>query len=414
MTTATAVKRGAVTESLHEKYTEIFHRKNGFMVELNVEREDQIELLGLSLVSGIDPLFLGDPGVGKTWMIELLLRLLEGAGPEDFFNTLVFKETPADDLLGMRSLPAMKEGRIERMTAGYLPTAVIAYVDEIFKASPTLTNSLLDIMAQRKLKVGATVLDCSQLLCMFFSSNELPEREDQQPMRDRIGLTNVVPPVRTPEGRVKVMKIQDEYQASASHVDLSDAPKLTLEEVRAIRTEVAGVVIPEAIFAKMNDAQEQFASAGHAPSQRRVGQMLMAAKAQAWAKGRGELYADDLVVWQHMAWNAPDHADSAKDIVLKFASAFAQKAAFARTALEPAITEIDKIKVELQGGASADDMLERGFTQMRELRSLRKNVQQDIEKGEEQGENTRELEDVLGEVKRAHDWLKVTLEGDDS
>lgn len=413
MTTATEVKRGTVTDALRDRHQEIFSRKDGFLTNYNIEREDQIELLGISLVSGIDPLFLGDPGVGKTWMIELLLMLLDGANTSDFFNTLVFKETPADDLLGMRSLPAMKEGRIERMTEGYLPTSVVAYVDEIFKASPTLTNSLLDIMAQRKLKVGANVLDCSQLLCMFFSSNELPDREDQLPMRDRIGLTNFVPGVRTPEGRIKVMKIQDDYQADARNIDLDDAPRLTLDEVHQIRGEVQRIVIPDPLFEKMSDAQEQFASAGHPPSQRRIGQMLLAAKAHAWTKGRGEADTDDLQVWQHMAWNNPDDHQSARDIVLKFANAFAQKAARARTALEPVTTEIDRIKGELQSGAAVDELLESSFEVMRELRSMRRNVKSEIEKGDQQGENTTELTEVLADVNRAHEWIEKTVEGDD-
>jgi MoxR-like ATPase len=251
MATATAPKRGQVSKDLVSRHGEIFNVKDGFLAAYNIEREDQIELLGLSLISGIDPLFLGDPGVGKTWMIELLLMILDGADSSDFFNTLVFKETPADDLLGQRSLPAMKAGKIERMMDGYLPKAVVAYLDEIFKASPTLVNSLLDIMANRKLKVGRETHDVRQLLCIFASSNELPDREDMLPFRDRFGVTNFVPPVRSPEGRKKVMAIQDQFQADARSIDLSDAPRISLAEVGQIRDEVRCIELPEAVFETM-------------------------------------------------------------------------------------------------------------------------------------------------------------------
>jgi Mg-chelatase subunit ChlI len=109
----------------------------------------------------------------------------------------------------------------------------VAYLDEIFKASPTLVNSLLDIMANRKLKVGRNVHDMrSAPVHHRVSSNELPDREDMAPFRDRFGLTKFVQPVRAPEGRKAVMRIQDEYQASARNIDMSDAPKLKLDDIR--------------------------------------------------------------------------------------------------------------------------------------------------------------------------------------
>ena len=103
MATKTAIKRGTVTPHLVERYQEIFGR-DGFLREYNIERDEQIDLLGLSLVAGLDPLFLGEPGVGKTWMIQLMLRTIvtNGTGNSRLFNTLVFKETPADDVLGPR------------------------------------------------------------------------------------------------------------------------------------------------------------------------------------------------------------------------------------------------------------------------------------------------------------------------
>jgi MoxR-like ATPase len=406
------VKRGQVSKNLVSRYGEIFNVDgSGFLERYNIERQDQIELLGLSLISGIDPLFLGDPGVGKTWMIELLLLLLDGAGPDDFFNTLVFKETPADDLLGMRSLPAMKEGRIERMMDGYLPTAVVAYLDEIFKASPTLVNSLLDIMANRKLKVGKQTHDVRQLLCIFASSNELPDREDMLPFRDRFGVTNFVPPVRTPEGRKAVMRIQDEFQANARAIDLSDAPRLTLDEVGAIREEVRGIILPEAVIETMATAQDRWGQKGFTPSQRRIGQMLMAIKARAWSRGDDHATTDDMIVTQHMAWNHPDHAKDARDVVMEFANVFARKAQRMREALEPVLAELDEVRKQIgeSGGEPTDEHMEAAFKVMRNLRSMRREANDQIEQGQRQGQDVRDLQGVLEDVNKAHNWVEETL-----
>ncbi len=412
---AAATKRGTVSPELVSRYGEIFNRDDGFLSRYNIERGDEIELLGLSLISGIDPLFLGDPGTGKTWMIELLLLLLEGASDDDLFSTLVFKETPADDLLGPRSLPAMKAGKIERMMDGFLPRAKLAYLDEIFKASPTLVNSLLDIMANRKLKVGADIHDISQLLCIFASSNELPDREDMLPFRDRFGLTKFVAPVRTPEGRKAVMGIQDSFQASAKSIDLTDAPALTLDEVQTIRSEVRSIEIPDAVFETLNKAQERWEQAGFPPSQRRVGQMLLAMKARAWTRGDGSANTDDIIVTQHQAWSHPDHAKPAHDIVLEFANVFARKAARMQTALEPVLATLGEVRKQVgdSPGEPTDEQMETAFTVMKDLRRIRKEARNEIENGKRQGHDTADLENVLSEVSRAHDWVTKTFSGED-
>jgi MoxR-like ATPase len=343
-------------------------------------------------------------------MIQLLLHVLDSA-PEDFFDTLVFKETPADDILGPRDVMAMKRGEVMRLVAGYLPTSVVAYLDEFFKSSPTLANAILDIMAQRKLKVGRTIIDCSQQLCIYASSNELPDREDMQPVRDRFGLTKFVQPVRSPEGRKAVMRIQDEYQASARNVDLSDAPRISLDDVRQIRTEVQRIILPDAVIESMATAQERWAQKGFDPSQRRVGQMLMAIKARAWTRGDGHATTDDMIVTQHMAWNHPDHAEPAREVVLEFANVFARKAARMKEALEPILTELDAVRKSINeaGGEPGDEHMEAAFKVMRQLRSLRREAREQIDAGTQQGQDVRDLEAVQQSIADAHNWVERTM-----
>lgn len=415
-TATPTVPRGQVTESLVSRMGEIFNPHDGFLATYNIEREEQIELAGISLAAGVDPLFLGDPGVGKTWMIELLLSCLEGADAStDFFNTMVFKETPADDVLGPRSLPAMKEGRIERLTEGYLPTALVAYLDEVFKASPTFLNALLDIMANRKLKVGRTVHDTRQLLVIYGSSNELPDREDLNPFRDRWGITNFVNPVRSPEGRKRVMQIQDEYQSEGRALDLSDAPKLSLDDVAKIRAEVSRVILPDALLESMGTAQERWGQKGFTPSQRRIGQMLMAIKARAWMRGDGEAAVEDMIVCAHMAWNHPDHQDAAREVVLEFAAEFERRAKLTQKALEPVFAELDKVRTSLAeaDGEPPDGLLEQAFEVQKDLRRLRKLTSSSIDEGKAQGHSVRALEDSLAEINRAWNWIQTTVMGDE-
>jgi MoxR-like ATPase len=411
---ANAPKRGTVTPALVQKFQDIFG-KDGFLRAYNIERDEQIDSVGLSLIAGLDPLYLGPPGTGKTWMLEGTMRCIDTNGQDNaLFSTLVFKETPADDVLGPRSLVAMKADKIERLMDGYLPTAIVAYVDEFFKASPTLANSLLDIMANRVLKVGSTVHDASQLLCMFASSNELPDREDLQPVRDRFGLTMFVPPVKSPEGRGRVMRIQDEFQANARQIaPATQVPKLTLDELRTIRAEVRAVEVPDVIFENLTTAQERWAQKGIEPSQRRVGQIILAIKARAWARGEGGASTDDIIVAQHMAWNHPDHIDDAREVVMEFANVFARKAARMKQNMEPILTELSNVQqaVNESGGEPDDEALQAAYKVMRDLKRVEKEAKQEADKGRAAGHDVTELESINAECTRATDWLQKTLIG---
>jgi MoxR-like ATPase len=393
----------------YEKYQTLYG-PDGFLASYNVEREDEIELLGLSTFSAVDCLFLGDPGVGKTWMIELQLACIVGA---ELFDILLLKEMSADDVLGPRSLPALKDGRIERIIDGYLPTAHYAYVDEVFKASPPLLNALLDLMAKRQLKIGGKVIDCSQLISIYFSSNELPDREDLMAMRDRIGITKEVKPVRTDEGKLKVTDIQLGVQGGG--IDMTDAPQFTLPEIAQVRSEIQQIHVPETVKKSLVEAQGKWESAGHPPSQRRMGQMWRVIKTHAWAKGQDEVTNDNLIVAQHMAWNHPDHADSAREVIMEYAGQFTRVANRIRIALEPQLTKLDELrgKLDSDDGDERDKAMEEAWSVMRSLRTLRKDAKAEIERGKASGHDVRELEKVRSEINRAHDYAESAFSDDD-
>ena len=417
MATATATatakvrKAATVTTGLQSRYASIFG-KDEFLDKLNVDRREEIELLGLATLSGVDTLLLGEPGVGKTWMIEALIEhcLVDMR----LFSTLLAKDMSADEVLGPRSLTAMKEDKIARITAGFLPEAHYGYLDEVFKASPTLVNPLLDLFANRVLKVGGVKLDCSQLRAIFMSSNELPDREDLMAFRDRIGITKVVLPVRTQEGRREVTDIQLGYQREG--IDTNGIEPLTLAELDLIRDEVRAVDVPEAVRDMMCEAQQKWLENGHPPSQRRIGQMWRVVKSHAWAAGRNQVCADDLLPCQHMAFNNLDHAESARSVILEFASAFLRKAERLKQALEPIVAQMEQLKSEVDAAGSEkekDDLMNGGFSLLRDLRRLRKEGKEQLKDGQKQGHDVSTLEAVLDEVGKAADWTERALTGTD-
>lgn len=393
-------------QALHSRVLAII----AFLQANNVERNEDIELMILSILAKVDGLFLGEPGTGKTYMIELLVN--QCLVDMKLFTHLFAKDQSADEVLGPRDVMAMKQGLIARLSDGYLPNANVGYADEIFKASPPMLNPLLDLYANRVLKTGGKVRDCSQLLAIIASSNELPEREDLMAFRDRIGFTKFVAAVRTPEGRRAVTDLQLDQQSNG--IDTTGLSPLTLGEVQAACDQVRQVLVPDAIREMMTTAEQKWAENGHAPSKRRVGQMWRMVKAHAYLNGRTTVVADDLIVCQHMAWNHPDHAASAREVIMEFASVFTRHANRLREAMEPIVHDMEELKTQLnnaQDEEEKDKILTPAYKLMRQLRGLRKEAGEQIKTGKESGQDTSMLETVLTEVERSYTWAEKALTG---
>ena len=85
--------------------------------------------------------------------------------------------TTPDELFGPVSVQGLKSDQYRRLTAGRLPEAEIAFLDEICKAVSAILNSLLS-----SCRSGCIDNDGQRvavpLLSLYGASNELPQGED--------------------------------------------------------------------------------------------------------------------------------------------------------------------------------------------------------------------------------------------
>jgi MoxR-like ATPase len=86
---------------------------------------------------------LGPPGTAKTTVANRVARLISDGS---FYYNLMTRFTTPDEVFGPVSLPNLKLGELKRNTEAYLPNASIALLDEIFKSSSIILNSILDIL----------------------------------------------------------------------------------------------------------------------------------------------------------------------------------------------------------------------------------------------------------------------------
>lgn len=84
----------------------------------------------------------------------------------------------------MPSFAGLEHDEYNRKIEGYLPTAEVAFIDEIFKANSAILNALLTLLNERLFDNGSERIPVP-LLCLVGASNELPESEELDALYDR-------------------------------------------------------------------------------------------------------------------------------------------------------------------------------------------------------------------------------------
>jgi MoxR-like ATPase len=145
-----------------------------------IEREVLVELVALAAVAGEHVLIIGPPGTAKSEAVRRIARRLEGR----YFEYLLGRFTEPSEIFGPVSLAKLKNGIVETETAGMLPEAEIAFLDEVFLGSTAILNTLLGILNERTFRRGHTHMTCPLRVCVG-ASNRLPEDEQLAAFADR-------------------------------------------------------------------------------------------------------------------------------------------------------------------------------------------------------------------------------------
>src|SRR5438105_1455232 len=116
-----------------------------------VEREVLVELIALAAVAEEHVLVIGEPGTAKSEAVRRVARALGGR----YFEYLLGRFTEPSELFGPVDLLKLQLGKLETVTAGMLPEADIAFLDEVFVGSTAILNTLLGILNERVFRRGS-------------------------------------------------------------------------------------------------------------------------------------------------------------------------------------------------------------------------------------------------------------------
>ena len=155
-----------------------------------VDREVLVELIALAAVANEHLLVIGPPGTAKSEAVRRFARVISGS----YFEYLLGRFTEPSEIFGPVDFRRLKEGFVETDTAGMLPEAEIAFLDEVFQGSTAILNTLLGILNERTFRRGHTALQCPLRICVG-ASNALPADDALAAFADRFLLRAYVQPV---------------------------------------------------------------------------------------------------------------------------------------------------------------------------------------------------------------------------
>ena len=121
------------------------------------ERDEEIDGLLTALLSRHHILLIGPRGTAKSLLIRLLAASITDAR---YWERLFTKHTVPEEVFGAVKLSALKEDKYERAVEGHLPTAHLAFIDEIWKSNSAILNSLLTLINERKYHNDGGAIDC--------------------------------------------------------------------------------------------------------------------------------------------------------------------------------------------------------------------------------------------------------------
>ena len=161
-----------------------------------VERELLAEVVALCAVAGEHLLVIGPPGTAKSEAVRRVAVRLGGR----YFEYILGRFTEPNEIFGPIDLRRLRDGVVEVETAGMLPEADIAFLDEVFLGSTAILNTLLSILNERTFRRGRTAMACPLRVCVG-AANVLPEDPTLAAFADRFLARVFVEPV--PDARLE-------------------------------------------------------------------------------------------------------------------------------------------------------------------------------------------------------------------
>lgn len=302
------------------------------------EKETEISLSLLAALAGESIILLGPPGVAKSMVARQLKTAFRDA---QSFEYLMSRFSTPDEIFGPVSIQKLKTSdTYERAMEGYLPTADVVFLDEIWKAGPAIQNTLLTVINEKIFRNGNREMHLP-LKLLVAASNELPAKgEGLEALWDRFVIRIESRPIKL-EKNFRAMLLES-HADFADNADFSDL-KITAEEYAEWAEKICKIGVKEEVLDAISTIRKSLRAVNVDEaaerrniyvSDRRWKNIVRLLRTSAFMQDREEVDICDLLPIYHCLWQEPEERDAIRNIVIRaLFSPFADKLVEMKNAL---------------------------------------------------------------------------------
>jgi MoxR-like ATPase len=363
------------------------------------EREDVVDGCLTAILAKQNVLLVGPPGIAKSALINEACSRITGA---EWFQWLLSKVTTLEEVLGPMSLKSLENDKFIRIPDHKLPTAHIAFLDEIFKCNSTTLNSLLGIINERVFHNDGQPTKVP-LISVFGASNELPaDANELVALYDRFMI------------RFKLQGIQEEgnflsMMQGAGNNGSTQKTTITLDELAQAQEEVKLVIVPRSVLESILKIRKDLQKKGFYNSDRRFKQLLSILQASAWLRGSQTVNEDELEIFVHCLWDKPEDMNTVSEVVLDNASPLKTEMNKILLAAEELVKKYEKVRDE--HGKKSRESISAGSACSSELKDLIEKIKELEVKATTAGKDVQKVKELLNKVEKFDEKIVYEIVG---
>ena len=329
------------------------------------EKETEISLSLLAALAGESIILLGPPGVAKSMVARQLKTAFKDARS---FEYLMSRFSTPDEIFGPVSIQKLKTSdTYERAVEGYLPTADVVFLDEIWKAGPAIQNTLLTVINEKLFRNGNREMHLP-LKLLVAASNELPAKgEGLEALWDRFVIRIESRPIKLAKNfRAMLLEAPTDFLGPTDFTDSTDSSgsmgksgftdsadfsdstdfsdlKITAEEYAEWAEKICKIGVKEEVLDAISAIRKSLRAVNVDEaaerrniyvSDRRWKNIVRLLRTSAFMQDREEVDICDLLPIYHCLWQEPEERDAIRSIVIRaLFSPFAEKLVEMKNAL---------------------------------------------------------------------------------
>jgi MoxR-like ATPase len=268
--------------------SDLFVKFQNFRSQLNnahLERTVVIDGLLACIIAKQNSFLLGLPGTGKS---DLVRSICSGFLDAKYFSYLLSPTTDPSELFGPVAVSKLLKDEYTRDTEGYLPASHIVFLDELFRGSSAILNSLLPLLNERTFNNGKAKVD-TPIKSIIAATNTWPDEESLQAFGDRFLFRPTVEKLQKPTSQSRLDKWA---------LDLVKRPevecRLNLQDLENLQVEAQNMPVADDFLDKYTHVWSLLKEEGIEVSDRRRVQILKFMQAWALVQGDDKVYPDHL------------------------------------------------------------------------------------------------------------------------